>query len=89
MLSLEYATRFKRDFKLIQKRGLEIGLLQEAIALLAREVPLPEKFHDHALAGNWRGFRECHIRPDWLLIYKAEAGTLLLYRTGTHSDLFR
>ncbi len=89
MLSIEFTGRFKKDMKLAQKRGLDPALLQEVVLILTREAPLPEKFRDHALTGDWRGFRECHVQPDWLLIYKTEAGTLLLYRTGTHSDLFR
>lgn len=89
MLAVEFTGRFKKDVKLAQKRGLDSALLQDVVLILAKESPLPEKFRDHALTGDWRGFRECHLQPDWLLIYKAEAGTLILYRTGTHSDLFR
>lgn len=58
------------------------------VETLLQEEPLPDKFCDHALSGNWKDFRECHIEPDWLLIYKTDSENLMLYRTGTHSDLF-
>ena len=81
---------FKKDFKLAIKRGLNVELLENIIALLAMGEPLPAKNKDHALTGNWVGHRECHILPDWLLIYRIEDDVLVLTlaRTGTHSDLF-
>lgn len=88
MLKVEHLGRFKRDFKLEGKRRLDLSLLQQVISLLMQETALPEKYRDHALTGDWRGFRECHIQPDWLLIYRIEDGKLWLVRTGTHSDLF-
>lgn len=88
MLKVEHLGRFKRDFKLAGKRRLDLSLLQQVISLLMQETALPEKYRDHALTGDWRGFRECHIQPDWLLIYRIEDGKLWLVRTGTHSDLF-
>ncbi len=83
-------TRFKKDFKLAMKRGLKIELLEEVIVALAMGETLPEKHKDHALTRNWGGFRECHVLPDWLLIYRIEDEVLVLTlaRTGTHSDLF-
>ena len=83
-------TQFKKDFKLAMKRGLKIELLEEVIAALAMGEALPEKYKDHALTGNWVGHRECHVPPDWLLIYRIEDEVLVLTlaRTGTHSDLF-
>ena len=83
-------TQFKKDFKLAMKRGLKIELLEEVIAALAMGEALPEKYKDHALIGNWVGHRECHVLPDWLLIYRIEDEVLVLTlsRTGTHSDLF-
>ena len=83
-------TQFKKDFKLAIKRGLKIELLEQIIAELAMGEELPEKNKDHALTGNWVGHRECHILPDWLLIYRIEGDVLVLTlaRTGTHSDLF-
>lgn len=82
--------QFKKDYKLAIKRGLKINLLENVIAALALGEPLPEKCKDHALTGNWAGHRECHILPDWLLIYRIEDDVLVLTlaRTGTHSDLF-
>lgn len=91
MLDIQYEATFKRDFKRIIKRGLNPQLLEEVITLLAEEQKLPPKYKDHALSGVYSGYRECHIQPDWLLIYKIKADVLvlLLTRTGTHSDLFR
>lgn len=84
-------TQFKKDFKLAMKRSMKIELLEEVIAMLAMGETLPDKHKDHALTGNWVGHRECHILPDWLLIYRIEDEVLVLTlaRTGTHSDLFR
>ncbi len=83
-------TQFKKDFKLAKKRGLKMELLREVITVLAMGETLPEKNKDHALTGNWIGHRECHILPNWLLVYQLEDEVLVLTltRTGTHSDLF-
>ena len=83
-------TQFKKDFRLAMKRSMKIELLEEVIAMLAMGETLPDKHKDHALTGNWVGHRECHILPDWLLIYRIEDKVLVLTlaRTGTHSDLF-
>lgn len=83
-------SQFKKDYKLAMKRGLDISLLEDIIAKLALGESLPEKNRDHALSGNWNGYRECQILPDWLLIYKLEDNVLILTlaRTGTHSNLF-
>ena len=83
-------SQFKKHYKLAMKRGLDISLLEDIIAKLALGESLPEKNRDHALSGNWKGYRECHILPDWLLIYKLEDNILILTlaRTGTHSNLF-
>lgn len=90
MLTIKYHTMFKKDFKRIKKRGYDISRLEKIVELLANEVPLPEQFKDHNLSGNYNGFRECHIAPDWLLIYQANNNELVLVlsRTGSHSDLF-
>ena len=82
--------QFKKDFKLAMKRGLKIDLLEAVISALARGESLPDRNKDHALTGNWVGHRECHIQPDWLLVYRIEDDVLVLTltRTGTHSDLF-
>lgn len=83
-------TQFKKDYKLAMKRGLKIKLLEDIVAALAMGFPLPDKNKDHALTGSWIGHRECHILPDWLLIYRIEndALVLTLTRIGTYSDLF-
>lgn len=91
MLDINYGSKFKKDYKRVLKRpGHKPELITEIIRKLAAEEPLPAKHRDHALTGNYVGFRECHILPDWLLIYKIEANTLtlVLTRTGSHSDLF-
>lgn len=83
--------KFQKDLKKAEKRGYRIELLTDVIKLLAADGPLPEKYHDHALTGNYIDCRECHITPDWLLIYQIADNELILYltRTGTHSDLFQ
>ncbi|WP_421781444.1 type II toxin-antitoxin system YafQ family toxin [Gardnerella sp. DNF01199S] len=81
---------FKKDLKLAIKRGYNISLLEEVVDILASGVSLPGKYKDHKLTGNYDGCRECHITPDWLLVYEIADDELILYltRTGTHSDLF-
>lgn len=90
MLTIRYEKTFKKDFKRIIKRGYNIRLLEDVIEILASGQMLPEKYKDHNLTGNYYDCRECHITPDWLLIYKINNNELILYltRTGTHSDLF-
>lgn len=85
-----WTSKFKKDYKTIIKRNLDINLLDEVIRILARGDELPQQYNDHSLSGNWKGCRECHIAPDWLLIYSIEDNNLVLVlsRTGTHSDLF-
>lgn len=85
-----WTAQFKKDYRLAMKRHMDISLLDDVIRALARGDTLPEKYWDHSLGGNWAGHRECHILPDWLLIYRLEDGLLVLTlsRTGTHSDLF-
>jgi mRNA interferase YafQ len=87
---IEMTSRFKKDYKLSIKRGCNPELLKEVINILANGEPLPEKYRDHELSGNWSGYRECHVQPDWLLIYKIRSSilVLMLARTGTHNDLF-
>ncbi len=87
---VKFTTQFKKDYKQAMKRGLKIALLEAIISTLSRGESLPEKNKDHALTGNWVGYRECHILPDWLLIYRLEDDVLVLTltRTGSHSDLF-
>ena len=89
--TVKFTPQFKKDYKLAQRRGLNLTLLDNIILKLASGEPLPEKNNDHALSGNWKDHRECHIQPDWLLIYyiKSDILVLTLTRTGTHSDLFK
>ena len=89
LYEVKQTVQFKRDYRLAKKRGQNLKLLHEIILMLADGKPLPEKNRDHPLAGNWKGFRECHITPDWLLVYKLEDDILVLTltRIGTHSDL--
>lgn len=89
-LKLVPTSQFKRDFKRMKKRGLNMNELQVVLDKLCAEKPLEERHRDHALIGRYVGFRECHIRPDWLLVYAIDKNKLILVasRTGTHSDLF-
>ncbi len=81
---------FKKDLKVAKKRGYDLRLIEYVVDTLAAGEPLQEKYKDHNLSGNYSGCRECHITPDWLLIYEIDGDELILYltRTGTHSDLF-
>lgn len=90
MLDVRYSAKFKKDYKTIIKRGYNPQLLEDVLTILCNEQPLPPKYKEHSLSGNYEGHRECHITPDWLLIYKTDKKilTLTLTRTGTHSDLF-
>ena len=90
MLEIVMSNQFKRDLKLIAKRGYNLDLLDEVVNKLANKEELPTKNRDHGLTGKYPGFRECHIQPDWLLVYRVEEQELILFlsRTGTHSDLF-
>lgn len=82
--------KFKKGLRLAKKRGLNISLLEDIVERLLHKIPLETKNKDHALSGNYKGYRECHIQPDWLLIYLIENDilTLTLIDTGTHADLF-
>ena len=90
MYERAYSARFKKDLRLSQKRGRNIAFLESIVDTLASGKKLAAKHRDHALKGKYMGCRECHIEPDWLLIYKIDKGLLilLLTRTGTHSDLY-
>ena len=90
MLNVVLSNRFKNDLKSIAKRGYDLNLLDVVVNTIAEQRPLPKKNRDHALTGDYIGFRECHISPDWLLIYRVDGDDLILFlsRTGTHSDLF-
>lgn len=90
MLTLETTTQFRRDYKRVKKRGYDLKLLETVIDTLLAGVPLDEKHRDHPLSGNFNKFRECHVQPDWLLMYRIDNDRLVLVanRTGTHADLF-
>ena len=91
MLELVLSNRFKKDLKTIMRRGYNLDLMEEVVDTLLAQGQLDEKYHDHPLSGDYNGFRECHILPDWLLVYRIDDDELMLFlsRTGTHSDLFR
>ena len=89
MLCPIYTRQFERDIKLMKKRGKNLEKLKPVIRSLTEEEPLNDLHRDHKLVGNWQGRRECHIEPDWLLVYKLESDKIIFERTGTHSDLFQ
>ena len=88
-MRLIYTTQFKKDFKKIKKRGKEISKLINVIEILLERKNLDAKYQDHPLCGKFKDHRECHIEPDWLLIYRRTKDELILERTGSHSDLFK
>jgi len=90
MLKLSYTNQYLKDLELMKRRNLPKSELDDVIKLLIEQKPLPPKYKDHPLKGNFKGYRECHIRPNWLLMYKIDKQilTLVLIRTGTHSDLY-
>lgn len=90
MLKLKTTAQFRKDYKRIKKRGYNLSLLQDVLEKLCAEKPLDANYKDHALLGAYKGFRECHIQPDWLLIYTTDKDKLILVaaRTGSHADLF-
>ena len=87
---IKYTTQFKKDYKLAKRRNMKLQILKDVVTKLANGEQLETKYRDHALSGDWIGHRECHLLPDWLLIYRIEDDVLVLTltRTGTHSDLF-
>ena len=89
MKKVSQTRQFSRDLKRLRKRGKNLDKLQDVVKLLAEGAPLPENYRDHPLMGSWQPFRDCHIEPDWILIYTADGDSLRLERTGTHSDLFK
>ena len=89
MRSIIRGSQFAKDVKLAERRGKDLGKLREAILLLASGASLPLRFKDHPLKGDWKHHRDCHLEPDWVLIYKVDGEDLYLVRTGTHADLFR
>lgn len=88
MLDLKFGSQFKRDRRLCIKRGYNMDVLADVVDTLRIPAALPPKNRSHSLTGNWTGYQECHVAPDWLLIYRVEGNELRLVRTGTHADLF-
>lgn len=89
-LDIVLSNRFRKDLKLAKKRGYDLELLDTIVEKLAKGEKLDKKYRDHDLSGDYIGFRECHLQPDWLLVYRIDGDELILFlsRTGTHSDLF-
>lgn len=89
-LTVKVTSAFKKDYRIAVKRGLDVIALDAVIDMLANDEMLPAEYRDHELTGSWKGFRECHVKPDWLLIYRKDNDILVLTltRTGSHSDLF-
>ena len=85
---LQQTTKFEKDLAKMKRRGADVRILQQVVLTLLQGKPLAVKYRDHPLAGNWSAHRECHLSPDWLLIYRTTPDTVRLERTGTHSDLF-
>lgn len=89
MRTIRRTSQFKRDVKQMQQRGKDLGKLKEVLESLVKDEKLSQKYRDHVLVGQYKGTRECHIEPDWLLIYELAESEVVLIRTGSHSDLFR
>ena len=89
MRQIHWTNQFKKDYKLAQKQGKDLDALKEVVSILAADEKLPPKFKDHPLRGEWLHHRDCHIKPDWILIYRIDGNFLILERMGSHSELFR
>ena len=88
-MNLYYTTQFKKDYKRIKKQNKDVAKLKIVIENLVKGKLLEPRYRDHQLSGNWEGHRDCHIEPDWLLIYRITADNIYLERTGSHSELFK
>ncbi len=89
MRTIRRTSQFKRDIKQMQRQGKDLGKLKKVLESLVKDEKLSQKYRDHVLVGQYKGTRECHIEPDWLLIYELPKSEVVLIRTGSHSDLFR
>ena len=91
MYTVKFTTAYKKSYKLMKKRGLDLSLLDSVVDTLRQGQQLEAKYHDHELSGKFKGFQECHVKPDWLLVYLIENDilTLTLVDTGTHADIFK
>ncbi len=88
-MNIYYTTQFKKDYKRLKRQNKDLAKMQSIIRLLVNGQPLDPKYKDHSLTGNWKGHRDCHLAPDWLLIYRKTDNNLCLERTGSHSELFK
>ena len=88
-MNIHYTTQFKKDYKRISKQNKDLSKIRNVIEKLVAGQLLEPKYHDHQLSGNWKGHRDCHIEPDWILIYRITVDGLYLERTGSHSELFK
>jgi len=88
-VQVKYRNTFTKDVKRAERRGKNLARLHHIVDLLIKQKPLPQKYRDHALVGQYVNRQECHIEPDWLLIYKQEKESIIFERTGTHADLFK
>ena len=87
---IQYSAQYRRDYKKAKKQGKDINMLRKVVHMLANDIPLPEKYRDHELSGDWKGHRECHVTPNWLLVYRKtdkDRLILLLVRVASHSNL--
>ncbi len=89
MKLIQRTSQFKQDVRRMEKRGKDLSQIKRVLEALVNGLELPAQLHDHVLVGQYKGTRECHLEPDWLLIYEATASEVVLIRTGSHSDLFR
>lgn len=87
-LVLRQSSKFRRDVKRLLRSGIDLSKLESVVETLVDQEPLDERYRDHPLIGNWKGYRECHLQPDWLLIYRVVSDELQLVRTGSHAELF-
>jgi len=87
MLKAQFGSKFKKDYKKIGKQGLDVAHLKAVMAQLQRQEKLDSKYHDHFLTGNWKGVKECHLAPDWLLLYRIEGDSIVFIRTGSHTEV--
>lgn len=88
-MNIFYSTQFKKDYKRVKKQEKDLKKLKTVIELILSDQPLPKSYRDHQLTGQWKEHRDCHIEPDWILIYRVESGSLYLERTGSHAELFK
>lgn len=88
LLIIRQSTQFRRDIKRLSRQGADLSKIETVIKVLVTQEPLAERYRDHSLTGNWVGYRDCHVQPDWLLIYRVIDDELELTRTGSHAELF-